>query len=371
MMQSRRQFLQRLSLLSGLGAVSASPLRATIESGRVWYASALKTADNAYAVSVFDLSGEIQWTMPLPERAHGTAFHPNLPLVAVFGRRPGFYADIYQLHDGKQLQRITPEKDHHFYGHGLFSPDGKHLITQENHMSTGEGRIVIRDWNNGQIVNQFPSYGIGPHESCILTNQILVVANGGLKTHPDQGRKILNLDTMAPNLSFISLRDGELLHQVSLPDELHQLSIRHIDTNTKGQVAVGMQYQGPIWKTVPLVALADMTQTNFRFLSMPEPVRHRYEQYCGSVTFDKTGSILAISSPKGGLTGFWDVEKETFLGSSSLKDVCGVATTDVAGEFLLSTGLGKRTRYSPLTGDYNTLPFTPDYQWDNHMVMLG
>ncbi len=36
----------------------------------------------------------------------------------------------------------------------------------------------------------------------------LVVANGGLRTHPDTGRETLNPDDMSPNLALIDLATG-------------------------------------------------------------------------------------------------------------------------------------------------------------------
>ncbi|HBM41824.1 MAG TPA: DUF1513 domain-containing protein, partial [Sulfitobacter sp.] len=54
----------------------------------------------------------------------------------------------------------------------------------------------------------------------------LVVANGGIDTHPDSGRAKLNIPTMRPNLTYIN--DRRILEQIELPHDMHRNSIRHL-----------------------------------------------------------------------------------------------------------------------------------------------
>ena len=59
----------------------------------------------------------------------------------------------------------------------------------------------------------------GPHEIRLLPQgDTLVVANGGIETHPDSGRSKLNLPTMRPNLAYITI-DGALKDRVAPPDD--------------------------------------------------------------------------------------------------------------------------------------------------------
>ena len=74
--------------------------------------------------------------------------------------------------------------------------------------------------------------------------ETLVVANGGLATHPDLNRAKRNLPTMAPSLCTIDRRDGALLQELRLDPALHQLSIRHLAVGPADTVALAMQYEG-------------------------------------------------------------------------------------------------------------------------------
>ena len=69
-----------------------------------------------------------------------------------------------------------------------------------------------------------------------------MVANGGIDTHPESGRTKLNIATMAPNLAYLNA--GEVIEAVTLPQEMHKNSIRHLAVDNQGQVAFGMQWQG-------------------------------------------------------------------------------------------------------------------------------
>lgn len=361
--------LSRRSFLAISGAMMTAPSWATItqqDPNATLYASAYSLNKKEHFFGVFDGKGDMLWTAPLSDRAHAPVIHPNQSIIGVVARRPGFYIDFFDVSSNQRIKRITPNKDHHFYGHALFTEDGEHLITQENHYTTGQGRIVVRDWPSGNIIQSYSSNGIGPHESVFLDQHVLVIANGGLMTHPDEDRKILNLDTMKPNATFLSLKDGSIINQVSHDEELHQLSIRHLDVNEQGTVALGFQYQGDIRDQVPLVGLSRVNQPHIEYLPIPEDIRIRFKQYCGSVCFDKSGEVLAISTPKGGLVAYWHIDSKTFLGIENCRDVCGLVATDNAHEFLLTSGAGAQLTSNPVQNSNKMIKKHTNIHWDNH-----
>lgn len=366
--------ISRRSFLTLGGIVATAPSWATIlpnYSKSKLYASAYSLNKQEHFFGVFDESGEILWSSSLPQRAHAPVIHPSQSIVGIVARRPGFYIDFFDVSSHQKIKRIKPTQDHHFYGHALFTSDGKRLITQENHYPTGQGKIFVRDWPSGNILNTFDSNGIGPHESVFLNDHVLVIANGGLMTRPDEDRKILNLDTMKPNVTYLSLEDGKILNQVSHNDELHQLSIRHLDVNQHGIVALGFQYQGEMWDQVPLVALSRIDNPVMEYLPIPENIRIRFKQYCGSVCFDQSGEILAISTPRGGLVAYWHIGSKTFLGVENCRDVCGLISTDNAHEFLLTSGTGAQIKSNPVQDATIMIKKNTGIHWDNHFRQIN
>ncbi|TBR45041.1 DUF1513 domain-containing protein [Marinomonas agarivorans] len=365
----RRAFLKNTLYCAGL--VSWSRLLAASKAHTLdktpFYASAFTDKNGKHAFALFDHRGEIHWQTMLENRAHAPVFHPQQAIVGIVARRPGFYLDLYDIASAQKISRFTPSNNHHFYGHSTFTRDGNYLLTTENHYTTGEGKIVVRDWQHNQIVHEFSSYGIGPHELHLLTDTILVVANGGLQTHPQTERRILNIESMHSNLAFIDLNSGQLLSTKALPAKWQKLSLRHIDVTPNKEVVIGFQHQGNKFDNVPLIGKTSLENEQIDIMPMPAQIQQRFQQYCGSVAIDQSGQILAASSPRGGIVAYWQLQTGHFLTSHNYRDVCGLALTHQPHEFLLTTGQGKRVITNPITAAKTPLPTTKSYHWDNHI----
>lgn len=111
----------------------------------------------------------------------------------------------------------------------------------------------MREAETLAVVAEFDSGGIGLHELLWMgSGRTLVVANGGIATHPDQPRRKLNLDTMQPNLSLLDAASGRLLDQA--PALNSQASLRQLARTDEDEVVVAMQYEGAPSDDVPLIA---------------------------------------------------------------------------------------------------------------------
>ena len=178
----------------------------------------------------------------MPARGHAAAAHPTKPQAVAFVRRPGTFASVINCVTSKIETTLYAPKGRHFYGHGTFSANGDWLFTTENNFEVGRGRSGVWDVSARYTrYGEFDSGGIGPHNIKRLPKtDILVIANGGINTHPETGRTKLNIPTMRPNLSYI--HDGTLIEMAQLPANMHKNSIRHLAVNAKGDVAIGMQW---------------------------------------------------------------------------------------------------------------------------------
>ncbi|WP_036230287.1 DUF1513 domain-containing protein [Marinobacterium jannaschii] len=368
---NRRRFSQVLA--GGLFATSLPLQAGTAERPGMLFASACKSRDGRHLLLLVDEEGNEVLQHPLPGRAHHVACHPQQPLLAAVARRPERFIDLVDFRDKHLLQRIDAGEGRHFYGHAIFSGDGRYLISSENRLSDGSGRITLRDSQQGYaIVADHPSYGIGPHEIALLAGgSQLAIANGGILTHPDKGRDKLNLDSMQPSLAIIDLHSGELLEQQFMPPSLHQLSIRHLDVNARNEVIIALQYQGDAWDDVPLVALHRPGQP-LQLLRAPAGVNRQMKQYCGSARFDRSGRYAAVSSPRGDLITFWDSRDGRYISQSRVRDGCALSATGRAGEFLVTSGRGKAYHYDLLRGDKQLQPLQlqQPVSWDNHMTLV-
>ncbi|MBO9427348.1 DUF1513 domain-containing protein [Labrenzia sp. R4_1] len=368
---SRRGFLSALGGLVALPVFSGSGLGASLlsSSDAPLFASAFKKSAGGYGIAVLDDLGQIQAEISLPGRGHGIAVSDTGDCLAAFARRPGTFAIVAWPFSGKPMQTIVAAPGRHFYGHGCFSKDGRILFAVENDFASARGVVGVYDVSGETItrLGEFDSHGIGPHEILLSPDgNALIVANGGIETHPDHGRQKLNLETMSPSVVFLDVKTGDLLAEHRLDRSLHQLSLRHMALDRAGRAWVGGQFEGLKTDTPPLVAVISRDEAPV-LLDLPGKLVGRLENYIGSVTATTDQSVIATSAPRGGRTLFWNTETRDYLGHQNIADGCGVAPID-QGSFLISDGNGGVSYLSDPGERAEILARPAGFAWDNHMT---
>ncbi len=333
--------------------------------------------------SMIDSDGYLALNILMPARGHDIALHPHEPMAAVFARRPGDFVWMIDLATKEVVSKVYAKSGRHYYGHGLFTRDGSKLLCSENDYETGEGVIGVYDVRSNFVrIGEFKSHGIGPHDFKLLNDdKTLVVANGGIRTHPDLPRVKSNLESMRPNLAYVSSETGLLLHKHEPETEWHQLSIRHIDVSANDQVAIAMQFQGKPFLQPPLIAIQKGEQP-MQLLTAPEEIQSRLHNYCGSVAFSADGAEFIVTSPRGGIVTYWSVEG-SYIGAHEQLDACGVCRVpNQPSMFYVSDGRGSIVSVNSQTMLNNISKNIPyelletrysfdSSKWDNHMILYA
>src|SRR3546814_10690678 len=89
-------------------------------------------------------------------------------------RISGWSADVCSsdLIDGAQPPvALQAAAGRHFFGHGVFLPDGRRMLATENHYEAGHGVLGVYDASDGgdyRRIGEFPTGGVGPHEVVLL-----------------------------------------------------------------------------------------------------------------------------------------------------------------------------------------------------------
>lgn len=387
---SRRQFNKRLIHTSIAGVAATTPALShgawKLTSPLDWFENN-ETANNERWLSAQGRNKEqysIGWISPGEKdyskalssfRGHGLCQNPVKPNhVVMFSRRPGTHGIRFDTQTNKINATFHSNEDRYMQGHGCYSADGKLLFCTESSISSGEGKITVRDAETLERVNEFNSYGIGPHEIKLMPDgQTLVVANGGLLTHPDTGRKILNLDTMHASLSYIDSRTGDLISEHFLSDT--KASIRHIDVASDGTVAIALQVQREAMNNNDLVPLAATHKQGgpIKILHAPETLLVKLDDYMGSVAIHNDTRLAAFTSPKGNLAMFWHLDDLSLQGYHVFHDVCGLTVSQDNKYFVLSNSAGKIRQINARTlkiDKQKSLNF-PGTSWDNHMLSIS
>ncbi len=361
---------RRLFAGGALAALVSNTIPA-IASERSLYASTRKDSNGVYSASVFDVEAGDVVSVELPARGHDMAVHPIRQEVIAFTRRPGNFAVVFSYSSRRQPLWLKSKAGRHFYGHGVFSKDGKLLFSTENDFENGIGVIGIRDTNNGyKQVGELSSYGIGPHDLGLMPDsRTIVVANGGIRTHPDTGRQILNRAEMEPSLVYIDVKTGALLQKIVLGAEFNQLSIRHLDIAPDGTVIFGCQYKGPSHERPALIGFHKPGEKEAVMVRTPDAEAVNTRNYISSVSCGGRGNIVAATSSRGGVVMFWHIESQTYAGTKVLEDVSGVAPSNDSTSFLLTSGRGQITSTNTKAG-LVSYPVFSEYSWDNHLIRL-
>lgn len=340
--------IDRRSLLLGSALVLCARSRVLADvpsatAGEAALVSACRRPDGRYALVLLSMDGHVLREIALSDRGHDIAVDRPRGRAVAFSRRPGTFAVVFSTNAGDEPHVFAARDDRAFSGHGIFSANGQLLYATENDNDSGAGLLGIYDTATWRRIGELPTHGIDPHEVILLADgRTLAVANGGIEM---SGREKLNIAGMEPSLVFLDAASGELKAQHRLPDQLNQLSIRHIAADAHGQVWFGGQWEGELIASPELIGRAGVDRA-LRLIETPAPLGAALKGYIGSVAVSGDGEVLAAAAPRAGRTVFIDTASGAIVAEQALADGCGIAGIS-AHTFALSSGHGDLLRDEP------------------------
>lgn len=361
-MSWRSGLIDRRSFMKAAGinfAAALSPRSVSaLQRADAVYASGFRAADGSFGIATVSERGEIVDRVALPARAHGMAFCPSSGHVVAFARRPGTFALAFRADKTAEPWMVTAPEGRHYYGHGAFSPDGRFLYASENDFEANRGMIGVYAAADGfRRVGEFDAQGIGTHDMAVSDDgAVLVVANGGIETHPDFGRTKLNLDRMEPSLALLDARDGRLIQKHSLSGPLRQLSTRHLAVGDAGRIWFAGQWEGARNALPPLVGHLRRGE-DIAFTPLPEQVTEELAGYVGAIAVNRRDGIVGLTSPKGGLAVSLDARTGAIVSKERIANAAGVAPA------------AKGVAVSSYDGRFNETQTS--VAWDQHIIRIG
>ncbi|TQX89503.1 DUF1513 domain-containing protein [Rhizobium sp. rho-13.1] len=352
----RRQFVKAAGI--GFLACLRPDALMALERADAVYASGIRAADGSFAVATVTERGEIVDRVALPARAHGMAFSKATGHTVAFARRPGTYAMIFDPLGKAEPIVIAAAEGRHFYGHGTFSPDGRLLYASENDFDNNRGVIGLYDARNRfSRIGEYQTFGTGPHDMTVSDDgRLIVVANGGIETHPEFGRTKLNLDHMEPSLTLIDAATGALVEKHGLPAEYAQVSTRHVDIDASGRIWFACQYEGPRNSLPPLVGHFAKGE-DLTFVTLPDDTTRALGNYVGAIAVNRHEHLVGVTSPVNGTAVTLDGRTGVVLKVESIDNAAGIAPG--ADGFAVSS-------YDGTFGGARS-----DVAWDQHIVRIG
>ena len=368
------QVSRRSLLLGSLGWLGASSLLTACSSNPRHSGTLLSAFEDARGdqyVGGVSLDTNRVFGAKVSARAHGCAVDPTDPLRALFfARRPGTVA--FELRRDSMSVRTVFETPagRHLAGHGQFSRDGKLLFTPEHDYENARGVLSIRDARTFQLVGEIDTHGIDPHECAWLPDgRSLLVANGGIMTHPRSFRRKLNIPSMDPSLCVIDANRGELLEQWRLPD--HLLSIRHLAVAANGATAVGLQYEGAP-ENAPGIAAIYRPGAGLKLLAAPASERGKFRGYVASIALSEQQDLIAAACPYGNGTACWSLTDDRYQGFVAAAETYGLSRL-ADGAIVASQRDGSAYGFdkTSLRSHFLDLDHAMQLRWDDHWVAVS
>lgn len=338
------------------------------DSGRVDLVSSVKTKAAGHQLLHLHQASDL---LPSHWRGHQVAVSPDRRYLVSVARRPGRQL-LIQDRQTKTHQFLEAEPGRHFYGHGIFSDDGSLFYCTENDYENARGCIGVYIVDQGfSRKEEWSSFGTGPHQLAWLRHQgqtLMVVANGGIETHPDYPRIKLNLDSMAPNISYLT--DEGVLFDQAWPGH-HQLSLRHLDTSADGRVWIGAQYQGEVYESPELVFHHAPGEESLTTVTATPSLWTDLKAYIASVSCHPREDTVCVTAPRDNRIILWQRSTGRMIREMALADCAGVCAHPEWPLYYVSSGEGSLAAFDARNGDRLWLQHFEGIHWDNHLNWAG
>ena len=304
---NRRQWLQ------GLGVLAAMPLgtwaRGTPAQPTQLAAAWALGADLFVGVLQVPMSAQeglrVLHSHPVPTRAHGMTQLADGTLLFA-SRRPGDW--LLRVRPDGHEDWLWIEPDRAFNGHVIASHDGQHLYTTETDLADSQGLIGVRDVKTLEKVAEWRTGGMDPHQLLLDRDGSLVVANGGIPTQPETGRRKLKLTHMDSSIARLQPQQhGAIAGQWRLEDP--RLSLRHLSWGPSVTWAPERRWLGIALQaehddaqqkqTAPVLALFDGEKLH----AAPIPAGAEWQGYGGDIS--SNAQHFAVTCPRADVLTWW------------------------------------------------------------------
>ena len=334
---------------------------------KIYIGSAYNHEGNSF-YGVFNLNGNLINSFKLPLRAHDSLYLPGTNKIVVISRRTGNKIFILNLKSNKISKIIHAPDYRHFYGHGVYCDKTKFLYVTENNYKFNDersGSIAIYDTKKDfSRIGEFITYGIGPHEIKIFRDTI-IIANGGVLTHPDFPRIKLNLKDIQSNITRVNINNGELKQKLQLNKKYKNLSIRHFDIDRNNNIYAGCQVYNKVEQASENLVFS-CKSNKLKSFSISESLSKELKNYTGSIKLNIDNNEIYASFPRGNHLISWNINDHKVKKIIRINDVCGMSYAKKKKIFLISDGQGNI--YSNSLNHNLSKFYSSKFNFDNHFI---
>ncbi len=153
-------------------------------------------------------------------------------------------AAILDIKEKKPPRLIKEEAGHRFFGHGVFSKDGKRLFTTGQNDTTGIGEVSLWDVTSQKLVSRFSVFGFYPYDIKLSNsgNELIVAVAGRSKDSASTKPKLTLHMSEESSLTYLSYPNGEFIKRIEFTE--HDKSILHFEISSDSWIVGAGQSKG-------------------------------------------------------------------------------------------------------------------------------
>lgn len=167
------------------------------------------SVDGPGSISFYDLNERRFHSLEVGHHIHHVFQAAARPQLAAGSTRWGPKATILNLKERGILHSLSAPPGLRFFGHGLFSDDGRHVLLSANDNTNTEGFILFYEVDSGRYVERISTGGVFPHEFYRQGEDTLVVTN-------EKG-----IDPARGELVFLHLPSGRIVKRFGVSHATH------------------------------------------------------------------------------------------------------------------------------------------------------
>lgn len=306
------------------------------------FVSAQKNSSGKNLIGILNLPSRDLKSAEISIEGHSIAFNPvEKNLVVLFGQPPSRVSLLFDVEKMAVIRIFDCAPGNYFYGHGVFSRDGKHLFVSEHVNDDTAGIITIRDTAGFRLIGQLNSHGNAPHELLLTPDgSTMVIANGGI-TEKNDGTPVANADNIFSSLCYVEIESGKLLAKDTLVNTA--MSIRHIKSDGLGNLGVGLANFG-VKNGDPCVAVRN-DKADLKLVDRTGNTGREHQRVL-SVVVDAASDTVAATHPEAGVVSFWSLGAGTHKKTIDVPGPQGIEISADRRYFVVTTESDRIRFYS-------------------------
>lgn len=326
---TRRVFLAGCTALLSTGLCGLPRLAAAARAGRKLIAG------SAQSVCAIDLTTRQVAQVAVDFKPHGYAQNPRSPERIWAFEKWGRGAAEIDFANGVVSKAFACPEDAQFFGHGLFSRDGKICFAVREDLTTGLGHCIGFDTATYKEVLDIQATPGGLHECHLLADGTFLVASNGAPVIFKDGVMLNTPMAERSSLVHVAPESGTVLDKKFIADD--DQIIGHFALSQAGAIIALSSQRRSSSSNHGAIYFGHLTQPVLRRVELPEALGAKLLGEMLSIAIDETRNLALVTNPGGSRVLFIDSRDGAYLGALENK-INGVVFDESLAGFL---GSGK------------------------------